>query len=249
MQLIIDLGNTRLKFSIFQENELQNIFSIELKELEKFMESFDASNIKSCIISNVIEIPQILLNWIHSHEIEVLVLGPTIKLPFINTYQTPNTLGKDRIANAAAAVGLYPNQNVIIADFGTCLKLDYVTAQGEYLGGTISPGIRLRAESMHEKTAQLPYLKNEEVLKFAKSVGKTTHEAMAGGVYWGMIHEVIGAFNSFQERYKPAILVLTGGDAGGLAFPEKKFIFAHPNFTSIGLNTILLYNQNLNLEF
>jgi pantothenate kinase type III len=102
---------------------------------------------------------------------------------------------------------------------------------------------------MHEKTAQLPLLQNHDVLNFANSIGKTTHEAMAGGVYWGMIHEVMGAYEAYKGVYNSPILILTGGDLSGLAFPEKKFIFAHPNFTSIGLNTILLYNQNSNLEF
>lgn len=249
MQLIIDLGNTRLKFSIFHKNELQNNFSIEPQKLEEFLTSLSEFHFSSAIISSVIEIPKLLLTWLNKREIEVLVLGPTIKLPFNNTYKTPQTLGNDRIANAAAATFLYPNQNVMVADFGTCLKLDYVSSKNKYLGGTISPGIRLRSESMHEKTAQLPLLQTNEVLKFAKSIGKSTHEAMAGGVYWGMIHEVMGAFQAFQAQYSPAILVLTGGDLVGLAFPEKKFIFAHPNFTRIGLNTILLYNQNTNLEF
>src|SRR5699024_3101321 len=111
-------------------------------------------------------------------------------VPYKNLYESPETLGIDRIALAAAAVYTYPRQNVLVVDCGTCITYDLVTEQQEYLGGAISPGLQMRYKSLNRFTANLPLLsaKEEEILP----IGKTTEQSMHVGVKKGMGLEIDG---------------------------------------------------------
>jgi type III pantothenate kinase len=90
-----------------------------------------------------------------------LVVSSTIKLPFKNLYKTPKTLGVDRIGLVVSAVKKYRNSNVLVIDAGTCITYDFVNEKSEYLGGAISPGIKMRFQSLHEFTSKLPLLEKK----------------------------------------------------------------------------------------
>ena len=167
-------------------------------------------------------------------------LDHNTKVPFQNLYETPETLGIDRIALVAAATNHYPDQNVLILDAGTCITYDFINADKEYLGGAISPGIDIRYRSLHDYTSKLPKLSATSSFSV---LGKNTSEAIHSGVVNGVIQEIEGVINQYQGIYSDLTVVLTGGDTKFLSKQLKNSIFAHQNFLLIGLNQILTFNN------
>ena len=133
----------------------------------------------------------------------------------------------------------FPNQNRLVIDAGTCVTYDFVNTENEYLGGAISPGIRLRYESLHNYTAKLPLLtiENPESL-----IGNTTFDSIHSGVVNGISNEIDGFIDEYKKQYSNFIIILTGGDAEFLAKRLKNIIFANSNFLLESLNQIYLYN-------
>lgn len=239
MNLIIDVGNTRVKVAVFETNTIKEMFVFEKKEivpqLEKIISKF---NILGSIVSSVANISEFeqqkmvkLLN--------PMFLNSETKVPFNNLYQTPKTLGVDRIALASAAVNKYPKKNVLVIDAGTCITFDFINKSKEYLGGAISPGMDMRYKALHNFTSKLPLLKPNEAFGF---VGVDTNSSMHSGVINGICNEISGAINQYRDEYQDLTVVLTGGDTYFLAKQLKSGIFAHPNFVLEGLHTILTYN-------
>lgn len=170
-------------------------------------------------------------------------LTPATPLPIINLYRSPETLGSDRIANACGAATLFPAQNVLVVDAGTCLKFDVVTAQGEYPGGSISPGLKMRFEALHRGTGRLPLLRPAES---APLTGYDTVTSMQAGILNGMCAEMEGIIADYRQRYPGIKVLLTGGDAPFFLNHLKTSIFAAPSITLQGLNAILLHNADIN---
>ena len=145
-------------------------------------------------------------------------------------------MGVDRLALVSAFAKAYPKQNGLIIDAGTCITYDFINAEGVYLGGAISPGLRLRYTSLHNLTANLPLLETKEVEQW---IGDTTESAIHSGVYNGLIQEIDGVIAQYKDKYEPLVVILTGGDAHILSKRLKNSIFAHSNFLLEGLNYIL----------
>ena len=170
----------------------------------------------------------------------MLILDSEIKLPFKNSYKTPKTLGVDRIALVSASVKQYPDNNVLVIDAGTCITYDFITDENEYLGGAISPGVRLRYRSLNNLTANLPLLES----KLPKSlIGNTTDSSIHSGVVFGVLKEMDGVIGDYKEKYSDLTVILTGGDTNFLSKQLKNGIFANSNFLLEGLNFILEYNS------
>ena len=170
---------------------------------------------------------------------QLTVLSSATNVPFVNLYKTPTTLGVDRIALVVGAVNEFPKKNTLIIDAGTCITFDFVNSKSEYLGGAISPGIKMRFDSLNHFTANLPLLEKEEVNDF---IGKNTKESINAGVVNGVIQEIDGVINQYKKKYLDLTVVLTGGDTNFLAKQLKSSIFANQNFLLQGLNTILIFN-------
>ncbi|MGB3776659.1 MAG: type III pantothenate kinase, partial [Leeuwenhoekiella sp.] len=166
-------------------------------------------------------------------------LDHRVKVPFKNLYETPTTLGVDRVALMAAAVKNHPGQNVLVIDTGTCVTYDFKNKKEEYLGGSISPGLSMRFKALHQFTANLPLLTSQ---KSVKTIGKNTSEAIQSGVIYGISHEINGVINSYIEDYPDIEVILTGGDALFLSKTLKNGIFAHQNFLLEGLDYIMVFN-------
>ena len=166
-------------------------------------------------------------------------LSSETKVPFKNNYETPKTLGVDRIALAAAATKKYPQRNVLIIDAGTCITFDFINKKNEYLGGAISLGIAMRYKALHDYTSKLPLLEMHEVSNF---IGTNTNASIHSGVVNGVLNEIEGVIKQYQKKYRDLTIVLTGGDTYFLAKQLKSGIFAHPNFVLEGLHTVLTYN-------
>ncbi|OBX22454.1 MULTISPECIES: type III pantothenate kinase [Bizionia] len=242
MNLIIDVGNTSVKIAVFQVDELLEKVTCSLEEFEINFENLlkKYPRISKSIVSSVGLLSNLQLDTIKKR-LHVLVLNAEIPLPFINDYKTPHTLGVDRIALVSAAVKKYPNQNILIIDAGTCVTYDFITNQNQYLGGAISPGIRLRYTSLNNLTANLPLL-TKEVPEMI--IGNTTNSAIHSGVIYGVLFEIDGVIQTYKEKYSDLTVILTGGDINFLSKQLKSSIFAHSNFLLEGLNHILQYNSN-----
>lgn len=164
-----------------------------------------------------------------------------MRLPFENSYESPNSLGSDRIVLVAAACKNYPNTNVLIIDLGSCITYDFLDADNIYHGGSISPGFEMRYKSLNHYTGNLPLL---EVEKSENPMGKNTDQAIHSGIYFGILDEINGRIDYYNNKYDSLTVILTGGDANKLPKTLKNSIFAHQNFVAIGMLHLLELNTN-----
>jgi type III pantothenate kinase len=235
-KLIIDFGNTLQKFAIFDGKTLlekQSYQGIVVQQLVDYLDEkgpFDAI-ILSSVARHSPEIEKIL-----SETVPLVILDENTPLPVKNLYLTPATLGKDRLAAATGANALYPGKNVLSIDAGTCITYDFLTENAEYLGGGISPGIRMRFRAMNAFTGRLPLVEPEE---FSRLIGRDTQESLLSGVLNGVMEEITGIIRLYTEQYKDITVVITGGDLEYLHNKLKINIFAVPDLVLLGLNEIL----------
>ncbi len=237
MNLIIDVGNTRVKLALFQDTTLVQSVISSYKTVEKNILSWLKKNEISNVIISSVGNSNVIYNELFSTK-NVISLDHNTNIPFINKYKSPKTLGVDRIALVSAAATQFAKENVLIIDAGTCITYDILTKKNDYLGGAISPGINIRYKSLNDYTANLPLL---EINKFSLT-GKTTNESIQSGVLNGVVQEIDGVINQYLKKYPNLTVVLTGGDANFLAKKLKSSIFANPNFLLEGLNSILIHN-------
>ena len=238
MNLIIDIGNSRAKLAVIEENTILNKITCSSKNIASNVKKLrKAFAINNCIISSVSKFDMSKLKSFDGLN-KVIQLDHNTKIPFVNSYNSPATLGVDRIALASAAITNYPKQNVLVIDAGTCITYDFINAKEQYLGGAISPGIVLRYKSLHEFTANLPFLEQSNF----ELIGKDTESAIHSGVLNGFIQEIEGIIVQYKKKFQNLTVVLTGGDTNFLAEKVKSTIFANPNFLLEGLNSILIHN-------
>lgn len=240
MNLIIDVGNTSIKLAVFEEKKLL-IKKVVLEEgLIEAVNNLnkDYKNIKHVIVSSVGNLGEDIKAYLTKNH-QVLFLSHQTKIPFKNLYATPNTLGIDRIALIAGAVNQFPDKNVLVIDAGTCITYDFINSKNEYLGGAISPGLRMRYKALHNQTAKLPLLDTEAIESI---IGNTTKTSINSGVVNGLTVEIDGIIAQYKEKFSDLTIILTGGDANFLSKQLKSSIFANSNFLLEGLNFILLNN-------
>jgi type III pantothenate kinase len=168
-----------------------------------------------------------------------LMLDHATSLPITNQYATPSTLGMDRLAGVCGATQLFPDENTLVIDAGTCVKFDFVDKHKNYLGGAISPGLSMRFRAVHAFTSRLPMLvpANDPEL-----IGNSTETSIQSGVINGMVEEIDGIIVRYQKKYPDLKVILSGGDGAFFENKLKASIFASPNVVLIGLNSILIYN-------
>lgn len=240
MNLIIDVGNTKAKIAIFSKNRLLRKDSVNHRNLNSTIKDWlkRYNNLKKVIIASVGPVRDDEFSFLPDSLRKVILTSET-PLPFKNRYKTPNTLGDDRIALIAAAALHYPGENVLVIDAGSCITFDFKNNRDEYLGGAISPGIRLRYHALNNFTANLPLL---EAKLPKKIIGNSTDASIHSGVMNGIVKELDGVIDAYRENYPDLTVILTGGDAKTLSKRLKNSIFANPNFLLIGLNDILEFN-------
>ena len=238
MNLIIDIGNSSAKLAVIEENIILKKITCTGKSITSNVKKLRKEyTIKNCIISSVSKFDMTKLKGFEGIN-NVIQLNHHTKIPFVNEYNSPSTLGVDRIALASAAITNFPKQNVLVIDAGTCLTYDFINSNNEFLGGAISPGIALRYKSLHDYTANLPRLEQDQY----ELIGKDTESAIHSGVLNGLIQEIDGVIGQYKKNYQNLTVVLTGGDTNFLAKKLKSTIFANPNFLLEGLNSILIHN-------
>jgi type III pantothenate kinase len=205
------------------------------KSLISSFNHFDINQIIVCSTRHIEEDWLFFLNKIAP----TTLFDHKIELPIINLYETPLTLGKDRLASAVASESLFPHSNKIIINAGTCITVDFVDEKAQYHGGNILPGMQMRLKAMHEFTAKLPLVKVE----YNNAIfGKNTEDALQNGGVKGAIYEVSAFVSEVNAHYPKNNVILSGGDSHLFAKHLKFKIFAVPNLVLRGLNETLKYN-------
>ena len=240
MNLVIDIGNTRTKFSVMNRGEVLITVPVdELKPEHIGLLKHEYPDLQKAILCSVKGYPVALKAELERFE-KFIELDENTPLPVKNLYKTPGTLGKDRIAAAVGAFDLYPDSNLLIIDAGTAITYDIVSAGGEFLGGNISPGIGMRFKALHAFTDKLPLVKQQP---FDRLFGTNTEEAILAGVQNGVIFEVDRAIDTFKDFYKNLKVIITGGNAEFFERKLKNSFFVNFNLIALGLNRILEHNE------
>ncbi|MBK7028206.1 MAG: type III pantothenate kinase [Bacteroidales bacterium] len=238
--LVVDMGNTLTKVALFENGQLQDFIRLpgsDYEQLNKIFQNYP--DIHACMISSVGETKEAIYAKVITNS-NLMFLDNSVMLPFVNKYSTPLTLGNDRLAGMAAARELFPGQNVLVVDTGTAITFDLMNSYGEYLGGSIAPGIAMRYKALNTFTQRLPLLEKDQ--DNVPLIGNSTLQCIHSGVLNGVVHEVEGMINSYLEHFPDLNIILTGGDQNYFDKQLKIKTFAAPNLVLFGLNILLNYN-------
>ena len=173
---------------------------------------------------------------------KILWLTPQLRLGVGIDYPNPKTIGADRLANAAAVADLYGSPAIVV-DFGTAVTFDIVSAQRNYIGGVIAPGLESMTSFLYQRTALLPKLSLKEP---RSTVGRSTIDAMRSGAvigYRGLVREIIARIKAERFAREKVHVIATGGYANLIAAGLREIDAVHPNLTMEGLRIV----ANLNL--
>lgn len=209
---------------------------------------FDLYDISDSIISSVVNIEAAVVNTLHRRSQHFVLFDHNTPVPIVNRYDTPQTLGQDRLAAAVGAESLCPDENLLIIDAGSAITYDFVSDKGEYMGGNIAPGLKMRLTMLQRMTKKLPLVEVEEH-ELIPLFGKNTRDAIAAGVIRGIAYEVKGYMRTLSEKVPHFQTFLTGGNAPYIlnnvrtSRTEKRDIRVEKNLVLIGLNTILIFNK------
>jgi len=210
MILAIDSGNTFVKLGVYLKNESQAFFQTTYEDLNKNLKLISENyTIKNIVTSVVGKLDTNILKSFFLN-VEIVAINHHLKFPFHNLYETPQTLGIDRMVLSAGAVFNFPNKNRLVIDMGSCITYDFINANDDYLGGAISPGLNMRYEALNEKTAKLPLLAPEIC---EDVIGKSTKYAIHSGVMNGVLFEINGYITHFLSENDNFIIILTGGSS------------------------------------
>ena len=241
MNLIIDAGNTCIKLAAYEGDNPVEMCRMDYGELEKFGRFVASYPFRRGIVSSVVDMPRAIDEAIGALPFEVVRLVPGVTpVPLRILYATPRTLGADRLAAAVGAYAKGGGREVLVIDVGTCITYDFVNADGEYVGGNISPGPRLRLQALNEFTARLPLVSRHGDIP---EMGNTTETAIRSGVVNGIRREIEGYISDFLLKYPRLFVYLTGGVHLDLHISEKMRIFADDFIVPYGLNRILEYKN------
>ncbi|MBA4320625.1 MAG: pantothenate kinase [Flavobacterium sp.] len=239
MILAIDIGNTRIKGAVFEDANILEAFVFLKTELQKSIQNIleTRKNITHLVVASVSDVEKQSFS-VFENAVNIYFLSNNDSFPFVNCYETPKTLGIDRLVLAAGATLQFPGQNRLVIDAGTCVTYDFIDENNNYLGGAISPGLKLRYEALHHFTAKLPLLSLENPKHL---IGNSTAESIHSGVVNGLVFEIDGVINQYKAQFSNFIIILTGGDTEFLAKRLKNTIFANSNFLLESLNQTFQY--------
>ena len=235
--IVIDIGNTGVKYGIFEEDVLLTQGSFKEQDgvpQELAAQSFDHAIVAS--VSGDLEHMKAGLSVTGS----IVEMSAQTALPVFNDYKTPQTLGADRIAGAVGANYFFPGRNCLVIDAGTAITYALIDAQGHYQGGGIAPGIRMKYKALHTFTGRLPLV--QEIQNSFPFFGQTTQESLESGVLAGTVAEVEGMIRAYKQKADHLVVILCGGDAGFFESTIKERIFVIPELVLIGLHRILRQN-------
>ena len=224
----VDVGNTSIKSAEFLQDGLG-----ELKRWSHF-EQLEKHYDQAFFVVVSVGKDEIGLGdkWILNREAQ---------LPLKIEYDTPETLGLDRLAAAVGAWSTFPDTDLLVIDGGSCITYDLITKDGIYRGGVISPGLEMRYRAMHDFTGKLPLLSHQTVE--IDLPGKTTEECMRLGAEQGMRFEIEGFLETFNKKLSELQVVTTGGLLPSFDSRLKNPIFASSKIVLDGLRAIWKLNE------
>ncbi|NJM26075.1 MAG: type III pantothenate kinase [Bacteroidia bacterium] len=236
MNLVIDYGNSSAKIGLFDDGRMisQHTF-YDQQTLKEYLHASDADHM---LISTVSHDAKRICDWA-TRVTSKFILSHTLPLPITNLYDTPQTLGVDRLAGACGAFKLFPAQASLVIDAGTCVTYDFVDEGGRYHGGAISPGLNMRFQAVHTFTSRLPLV---AAIPEPALIGKTTEGSIQSGIVNGMIAEMEGIMARYRSNNPQLRVILCGGDTSFFENTLKGAIFAVPELVLSGLNSILTHN-------
>ena len=239
--LVLDVGNTRIKLALFHGERVLRAGTMANGDRTALQQFIAEDRPGYAVIGSVAHTDEGFIEHLRTISPVLVVTGAT-PTPIRLRYETPLTLGVDRIANALGAVRRFPGRPVLAIDLGTCITYDLVLADGVYAGGAITPGLRMRARAMHEYSARLPIV---EPSAEPDPLGMSTQGSLEAGLHHGIIGEVEGFIKRYTHGSVDTAVVLTGGDALRFTRGLKNGIFALPFLTLEGLHAILDHHRAL----
>ncbi|MDR1981369.1 MAG: type III pantothenate kinase [Tannerellaceae bacterium] len=239
MNLIIEQGNTQTKVAIYDKGCQKASFAYKSFHVADIVPLFERYPLVRGILSTVIDRDEEVNAFLRERLHDFLFLDETTSLPVRIGYQTPATLGRDRLAAVVAANYLQPEKDILVIDAGTAITYELIEASGLFLGGNISPGMTTRFKALHDYTKKLPLIAEKEDVPF---VGTSTETAILAGVVNGIVYEMDGYIHDLRIKYPNLLVFLTGGHSFYFERRLKNRIFANINLVLIGLNRILEYN-------
>lgn len=242
MNLIIDIGNSVAKLAIFDKGELVEVFRGSNHSLDCLPMLCSRYTLEQGIIASVITLSNTIKKQLEQLPFKIIELNYNTPVPIVNLYQTPQTLGMDRLAAVVAASWLKPGHDVLVIDAGTCVTYDFIDAENQYLGGNISPGMRMRFKALNVFTDKLPKISSKGEIPL---YGQSTETAIRAGVVRGLELEMAGYITLLKKNYPRLLVFLTGGDEFSFDTNLKSIIFADRFLVLKGLNRILSYNDKL----
>ncbi|KAB3533285.1 type III pantothenate kinase [Alkaliphilus pronyensis] len=254
MILVFDVGNTNIVIGVYKSDELIDSWRIATDKdktsdeysmmIHYFFQysNIDLKLVKDVIISSVV--PNIMYSLEHAIRkllnIEPLIVGPGVKTGMNIRYDNPKQVGADRIVNAVAAFEKYGGP-LIIVDFGTATTFCAVSQNGDYLGGTISPGIKISSDALFQRAAKLPRV---ELIKPGKVICKNTNNSIQSGIiygYVGLVEYIVKKM--IQELGGKNVKVVATGGLSSLIASEANYIHIVDKLLTLdGLR--IIYNRN-----
>jgi len=235
--LLIDIGNSSVKMARSRGDALEEVIRVDNEDIiGGALSLVEGYTIDVAVISSVRDC-QSICDFVESISRKTILLNGLTDLPIKIGYETPHTLGPDRIAAAVAVNGMFPGEKALVFDLGTAITIDIISEKGEFLGGNISPGMDIRFKALNSYTGKLPLC--EKPLRI-NDIGSSTTEAIEAGVVLGIMFEVEG----YLQKYQDYRAVFTGGNSLYFAEKFKKPIFVVFNLVLMGLSYIANYYAN-----
>ncbi len=235
MKLIIDIGNSSTKLALYDGKSKVSVQRMDMVTKASMKEVLEKHNPDMAIVSSVREIPSFLPKLLADNMNYYHILSSGTSLPFSIKYETPDTLGADRLASVAGVITNFPGCDALVIDAGTAITFD-VLVRGEYRGGAISPGIEMRFRALNTFTGKLPLISRSRNVSFP---AKSTETSINAGVISGVIFEINEYIRTFVTKYKDIKVILTGGDGAFLKDLISGNVMYLPDIVTDGLNFIL----------
>ena len=237
--LLIDVSNSYAKLAFASKDRVSNLVRVPTSELSSSVvaEFLSRRQVKKLVVSSVVPAKNSAISKAAHNKAQVLWLDWKLKLGVTIDYPNPQSIGADRLANAAAVADLY-GWPAIVVDFGTAVTFDVVSARRRYIGGVIAPGLESMTNFLYERAALLPRLSLKEP---RRAVGKSTVEAMRSGAifgYRGLVREILTQIKAEQFSRKKVAVVATGGYARLIASRVPEVAVIHPHLTLEGLRIV-----------
>ncbi|MDR3062042.1 MAG: type III pantothenate kinase [Dysgonamonadaceae bacterium] len=238
MNIVIDQGNTSAKIAIYERRKLLASFIFRFLRSNQLLKLLNEFSPSQGIFSSVADVDPEVVNFLKERLNRFILLDENTPVPIKIQYETPQTLGRDRIASAVAVYTKYPDHNLLVIDAGTAITYDLIQAGGIYTGGNISPGMTIRFKALNNYTKRLPMLDEDGDIP---EIGYNTETAIRAGVVNGILKEMNAYIDEFGTKYPDLLIFLTGGHSFYFETKLKKSIFADGNLVLNGLNEILNY--------